>query len=154
MPKTITLTHHYDHPPQAVWDVATDFDAFVEATKRLVSFDGLPTEPMFEGQKIDVTFRLFGKLPPQPYHMELVVFDPEAHRFESHEYGGAVKSWNHTLTVTETAMGSVLTDRVEIDAGWMTPIYAAYGRFMYRQRHPVRVRLLAASALDRAVAET
>ena len=142
MPKTITLTHHYDHAPDAVWQVATDFDAFVEATKRLVTFEGLPDEPMFEGQKIDVTFRLFGKLPPQPYHMEVARFDPAARMFQSREHGGAVKMWNHRLTVEPTSTGAVLTDRVEIDAGWMTWVYAAYGRFMYRQRHPVRQRLL------------
>ena len=154
MSKTITLTHHYDHSPEAVWHVATDYDAFVEATKRLITFEGLPDEPMHEGQKIDVTFRLFGKLPPQPYHMEVVRFDPGGFMFQSREHGGPVKMWNHRLTVEAVDGGAVLTDRVEIDAGWLTPIYAIYGRFMYRQRHPVRVRLLAASALDRPVAET
>lgn len=29
MRKIIALTHHYDLPPQADWDVAADFDAVV-----------------------------------------------------------------------------------------------------------------------------
>lgn len=146
MPKTITLVQQYTDPPQAVWNIATDFDALVEATKRMVTFDGLPSEPMHQGQKIDVTFRLFGKFPPQPYHMEIVEFDADGHRFVSHEHGGAVKSWQHTLTVDPTPDGAVLTDKVVIDAGWLTPIYAAYAWVMYRQRHPARLRLLAARA--------
>ncbi len=142
MSKTIQLTHEYDASPDAVWQVATDFDAFVAATKRLVTFEGLPDGEMYEGQKIDVRFRLLGIMPPQPYHMEVVTYDPAARMFQSREGGGPVKLWAHHLKVEPTETGARLIDTVEIDAGWLTRVYVWFGRFMYRQRHPVRVRLL------------
>ena len=33
-------------------------------------------------------------------------------------------------------------DRIEIDAGLMTPVFAAWARYLYRARHAPRVKLL------------
>lgn len=142
MPAHVHLSHVYPFPAQAVWDVATDMRAYAKVMEGLMTFQGLPDTPLQQGQQIDVTFRLLGKLPPQPYHMRLDVFSPADRHFKSFEWGGAVKSWQHELRVTDTADGCVLTDDVTIDAGWLTPIYAAFARFMYRRRHPVRLDIL------------
>lgn len=150
MPAKVHLRHDYPHPAQAVWNVATDMQAYAKVMDRLMTFEGLPDDPLHEGQQIDVTFRLFGKLPPQPYHMRLDVFSPEDRHFKSFEWGGAVKSWEHALRVVETEDGCVLTDDVTIDAGWLTPIYVAFARYMYRRRHPVRLQILNDKTMETA----
>ncbi len=150
MSAKVHLRHEYTHSAQAVWEVATDMNAYAKVMARFMTFSGLPEEPLAEGQQIDVTFRLFGRLPPKPYHMRLDRFSPIDRHFKSFEWGGPVKSWEHELRVTETATGSVLTDDIEIDAGWLTPIYAAFARYMYRSRHPVRLQILNEKTMETA----
>lgn len=145
----VVLTHDYTHPPQDVWDVATDFASFLEAMKGLVTFEGMPTSGRVEqGQVMDVKTRLFGKLPPMDYHMEVVECDRDAMRFLSSEYGGNVKSWRHELTVTAIEGGARLTDTIEIDAGFSTPLMVLWAKLVYRRRHPVRVRILAEGGIN------
>lgn len=143
MSQTLTLTYDYDASPDQVWRVATDLDSLREAVAGLIVYEGLPTGRIFEGQEIDVRFSLFGRLPWQDYHMKVVNMKEADRSFESAEHGGAVKSWRHRLRVDETPTGARLMESIEIDAGWMTPIYTAWARFMYRRRHAPRVAMLA-----------
>ena len=54
--------------------------------------------------------------------------------------------WHHTLTVTRTPGGARLTDEIVIDAGWLTPMFAAWAKVLYRARHKPRLRLLGQDA--------
>jgi hypothetical protein len=144
MPATVSTSHDYNASPDRVWQVATSWDCLREAVRGLIDYEPLPDEPMHQGQVIKTNVSLFGRLPPFPYVMEVVHFDPEARTFASHEYGGAVKAWNHTLTVAPTPDGARLDDTIEIDAGWLTPIYALWAKFMYARRHKPRLRMLSA----------
>ncbi|MGH1368335.1 MAG: SRPBCC family protein [Maritimibacter sp.] len=143
MSTTLHLTHAYDATPDQVWQVATDMDALREAVAGLLVYENLPSGRIFEGQEIDVRFSLFGKLPWQDYHMKVTQLDETARSFVSAEHGGGVKAWCHKLRVEETPSGARIIESIEIDAGIMTPIYAAWGRFMYRRRHAPRVAMLA-----------
>lgn len=142
MTQTVRLTFDYDASPEAVWRVATDYAAFAEAVRGLLSFEGLPEGRVRQGQVIDTRFRLFGLLPPQDYRMRLVEVDDTRRTFLSEEEGAGVRRWTHRLTVDPTPDGARLTDEIEIDAGPMTPLYTAWARLLYRRRHPVRQRLL------------
>lgn len=142
MSQTVTLAHEYTAPPQEVWRVATDWVCLKKAVAGIVEYDRLPDEPLHAGQVIKTNVSLFGKLPSFPYTMEVIRFDPDRHVVESHEHGGAVKSWDHTLTVSVTPEGARLTDRIVIDAGWLTPLYALWARFMYARRHKPRLEML------------
>lgn len=141
--KTVRLSHDYDASPARLWALATDFAALEEVMKGLIRFEGLPEGRTETGMKTDVMVSLFGKLPAQPYHMEVLECDDDAMILRSSEKGAGVKSWNHTLTVTPTGTGSRLTDHIEIDAGWLTPLFAAWARYLYSKRHAPRQRLLA-----------
>ncbi len=145
MPKVVTLTHDYAAPPRDVWHVATDFECFAEAMKGVAIFEGMPSEgALAPNQSFDVKVRLFGWMPPMDYHMRLVEFDDGVMMFQSNEHGGSIKSWKHRLTVTPTETGARLTDRIEIDAGFSTPMMGLWARFVYRRRHKPRLRMLAA----------
>ena len=142
MMQTIHLVHDYDASARDVWDVAIDYTYLAEVMEGRVTFTGLPKGKVCAGQSLTVMVSLFGKLPAQPYHMEVVEFDDEGMSFTSSERGAGVKSWHHSLRVQDTETGSQLIETIEIDAGWMTRVFAAWAKFLYRKRHEPRVRIL------------
>lgn len=151
--KTVRLEHQYTAPAREVWALATDLDALREIMDGIVTFEGLPSGRVYQGQKITVQVSLFGKLPPQPYFMEILECDDEAMILRSFETGAGVKSWRHTLTVEPQRSGSRLRDVIEIDAGWMSWAFALWARFLYRKRHEPRVQMLADMKANRSATE-
>ncbi|MEP1766764.1 MAG: SRPBCC family protein [Sulfitobacter sp.] len=140
--RTISLTHDYAAPARDVWEIAIDYECLSEVTAGLVTFEGLPAGRVQAGQSMTVMVSLFGRLPAQPYHMEVLVFDDEKMHFQSSELGAGVKCWNHTLRVIPTENGSQLSDTIEIEAGWATPLFALWARYLYAKRHAPRLRIL------------
>jgi len=145
MIRIVDLSHDYPAPPEQLWALATDYAALARVMDGIVHFDGLPEGRTRTGQSFSVTVSLFGKLPAQPYHLEVLECDDDAWILRSSERGAGVKSWNHTLRVTATDSGSRLSDHIEIDAGLLTPLFALWARYLYRARHKPRLALLAAS---------
>lgn len=143
MPRTITLIHDYPAPARAVWDIATDMDSYREVMGRLMTFDALPSGAITQGQKVDVRVSLFGITPWQDYAMTVEACDHAAMTFQSDEHGAGIKSWRHHLRVEDTQNGSRLTDTVEVDAGWKTPLFVWWAGVVYRARHKPRLRILA-----------
>lgn len=142
--KVVRLQHNYDASPARVWALATDLDALETVMQGIIAFKGLPKEHVYTGQKFDIQVSLFGRLPWQPYSMEVLECDDDAMVLRSSEIGAGVKSWRHTLTVTATENGgSCLTDHIEIEAGIMTVLIAVWARYLYRARHKPRLALLA-----------
>lgn len=143
--KTVTLEHFYPADPKDVWELAIDFEALREVSEHMVTFEGLPTGKIYEGQSIDVMTSLFGKLPKQPYHMEVVELDHEKMMFLSSERGSGVKHWQHRLTITPHENGALLTDTIKIHAkiGLLTPLFALWAKHMYEGRHQPRLKILA-----------
>ena len=144
--RVVTLSHDYPYPPEKVWSIATDFAALEEVMRGRIAFSGLPEGRVRTGQVIDVGVSMFGVLPEQPYHMEVLECDDEAMLLRSSELGAGVKEWNHTLKVTPLEHGARLSDRIEIEAGFLTPLYAAWAKYLYKARHAPRLRLLAGDA--------
>ena len=141
--KTVILEHDYSAAAEEVWTLATDLDALKEIMEGVVEFEGMPGGRIYQGQKIHVLVSLFGKLPPQPYFMEVLECDDEAMVLRSFEKGAGVKSWHHKLSVVSQGSGCRLRDVIDIDAGWMTWAFALWARYLYRKRHKPRVRILA-----------
>ena len=141
--RVVRLSHIYDHPTEQVWRVATDLDCLKEAVRGLLSFQGLPSGAIHQGQVLDVKVSMFGILPAQPYRMEVIEFDGSAHRFVSREEGMGVEHWQHSLRIIPHERGAELIDEIEIEAGWRTSMIAAWARYMYKRRHAPRLRMLA-----------
>lgn len=147
--KTVTLEHFYPANPKDVWGLAIDLDAFHEIMDHMITFEGLPSGKIFKGQSIDVKTSLFGKLPKQPYHMEVVECDHDQMMFLSSERGSGVKKWQHRLTIVPHEDGALLTDRIEIEANikLLTPLFALWAKHMYEARHQPRLKILARNGL-------
>ncbi|MEJ6403972.1 SRPBCC family protein [Yoonia sp. 2307UL14-13] len=143
MPKPVVISHFYQAPPEAVWQVATDFACFAEAMRGVATFEGMPTEGRLKaGDRFDVRVRLFGWMPPMNYYMTLAAYDPALRCFRSIEHGGSIRRWEHVLQVVPENEGARLTDTVHIDAGLTTPLMRVWARYVYRKRHPPRLRML------------
>ena len=140
--KTVIVENEYAVPPAKLWAIAIDYGALAEVMKDIASFEGLPSGRAETGQQLSVMVSLFGKLPNQPYEMEVLECDDTRMILRSSERGAGVKRWNHTLTVTETEFGSRLTDHIEIDAGILTYVFALWAKYLYGARHKPRLKLL------------
>lgn len=138
----VAFTHRYVAHPDAVWEIAPDYDALAQVCAPLVRFEGLPAGQVSAGQVIEVRVRLFGLLPPETYRMEVVACDPVGRRFRRREFGAGVRDWVHDLHVLPDGRGSRIEESVEIEAGWKTPLAAQWARILYRHRHRGRTRLL------------
>lgn len=140
--RTVYLSHVYDTSPSAVWRVATDLDCLQRAVRGVLLFEGMPSCAIAQGQIIDVTVSMFGVLPAQPYRMEVIAFDEDTLTFTSREKGMGVEHFQHNLRIVPHPRGAELIDEVEIEAGWRTPMIAAWVRFMYKRRHKPRLEML------------
>lgn len=141
--RRVVVEHAYAVEAARLWDLVTDYGALAHVMRGLASFQGLPPGRTETGQVLEVQVSLFGKLPWQPYHMEVLDCDDRAMVLRSSERGVGVKSWHHTLRVEPVGDGCRVRDVIEIEAGLMTPVFALWARYMYRARHKPRLRLLA-----------
>ncbi len=140
----MTVVVHTDYPvsTERLWEVAIDYGALARVMKGLVSFEGLPAGSAQAGKKLNVSVSLLGLLPKSPYVIEVLTCDSDAMIMKTVEYGSGVKSWRHTMTVSETPEGSRLTDRIQIEAGILTWPAAMFARYIYRARKEPRMQIL------------
>ncbi|MGB0439966.1 MAG: hypothetical protein ACPGFC_07670, partial [Paracoccaceae bacterium] len=141
--QTVTNVLDYDVSVDRLWAVAMDYSALAYCMRGKVRFSHLPDGRPYSGQVIDLRVSLLGVLPWQPYRIEMLEFSEEDRVMQSLEQGSGVQMWRHRATATETATGSRLTDVIDIEAGWKTPVVAAWARWMYQGRHKPRLELLA-----------
>ena len=142
MPRTIRIESTYAAPADAVWAFAKDFTQLAPMSAGSVTFRGLPTDPVVQGQVVDFEVKPFYGRAFKPYRVIMAEVNDDDRRFVSHEEGAGIKSWRHTLSVLPEGAGSRQIDEIEIDAGLLTPIVAPLARRMYRKRALVRARLL------------
>jgi len=67
--------------------------------------------------------------------LHIAKIDEEARTLSSREQGGLLKRWDHDIVVTQVGPETCsYHDRIDIDAGMMTPIVVAYAHWFYRMR--------------------
>lgn len=140
--RTVSVANRYSYSPDKLWDIATRYDALGEISGRAVSFRGLPTGELKEGQSVDASISLLGLLPRQQYHIRIIERDDKKMILRSSEHGAGVKFWRHTVLILKSCGGSLLVDTVEVEAGWLTIPAALWANFLYRKRHWPRLKLL------------
>ncbi len=78
---------------------------------------------------------LFGFLPFSRHHLHVASIDDATRTLRSHEFGGLIKVWNHDIEVVPVdAVTCRYQDRIEIDAGIMTPLIVLYAQWFYWMR--------------------
>ena len=88
-------------------------------------------------------FRLFGVIPFGVHTIRIVRFDGNG--ISSREGDEHVPVWNHDITLIPLDNAHTrYTDRVEIQAGWKTPLVWLWARGFYAHRQRKWIRLLEA----------
>lgn len=127
----------------------TDADSVWQAMQYPVTFRyvcrglfGMPalagrSAPMRVGERGTGWLFAFHVFPAYRHTLEILSVDADNRTITTHEFGGVLKSWDHTLHVEPVQENRCrYTDSIDIDAGVLTPVVArvARGLFAYRQR--------------------
>lgn len=136
-----TISVETDLPTDAarVWDAMLSPATFLYVCRGLFGAPVLSgrVERFREGECGTARLWVFHVLPAYRHTIEVRVLDAAATTIRTHEHGGILRSWNHTLRVEPAGPQRChYTDTIEIDAGAATPLVAfvARGIFRYRQR--------------------
>lgn len=135
---TVTVTTDLEAPADTVWAAVQTAEAFEHITRGLVSFPALRELGAFrEGASASGPLRMLG-LPFGRYRITIDEIDHDRRRLRTREGGGLVRSWVHDIEVDHHPAGDTgrcrYTDRIDIDAGWLTPAVAAFAHGFYRIR--------------------
>lgn len=139
MGKQATITRPYSVSAETLWQDLLDPNALTESMQGAVTYIGLPTTPVREGDEFTVHLKLWGWLPMGKWTMRVVMRDDENYILRSEEFGGLVKLYKHQLSIEPTGSHScAYTDHLDVDAGWLTPLVFPTFEKMYQRRHDMR----------------
>jgi hypothetical protein len=121
----------------SVWSAVKTPAAFRTVTRRLIAMPAIAERESEwrEGETVVGWVFLFGFLPFSRHHLHVARIDDASRTLSSREHGGLITTWNHDIVITPVDATSCLyRDRIEIDAGIMTPLIVVYARWFYRMR--------------------
>lgn len=121
----------------AVWAAVKTPSAFRFVTRRLLVMPVIRSRSgeWREGETVVGWVFLFGFLPFSRHHLHIARIDDSTRTLSSREFGGLIAMWNHDIEVVPVdSMTCRYRDRIEIEAGFLTPAIAVYARWFYRMR--------------------
>jgi hypothetical protein len=130
---------------ESVWNAVKTPAAFRTVTRGLLRMPVIANRDgdWQEGETVVGWVFLFGVIPFSRHHLHIARVDDGHRILRSQEHGGLVRLWNHEIEVEPISESRCrYTDRIEIDAGLLTPAVVAYARAFYRLRQR-RWRILA-----------
>ena len=151
--KSITETTVLEAPAGSVWGALQRPETFAHVAGAWLRWPAAERcdRPWQVGDKMTDWVLLFRVLPFSRHTIEVITINDETMTMLTDEGGGAVRTWRHTITVEPIDEGSChYTDRVDIEAGWLTSAVASFARrfYRYRQRRWQRLaKLLAAGSV-------
>jgi hypothetical protein len=122
-----------------VWPAMLSPVTFLYVCKGLFGVPALSgrSEALRAGERGTGWLFAFHLIPAYRHTIEVVAVDPTSKTVRTHEHGGILKAWDHTLHVEPIDERSCrYSDTVDIDAGVATAFVAALamGIYRYRQR--------------------
>jgi hypothetical protein len=135
--RTTHLSTTLDAPADVVWAAVATPGAFRLVTRGLL--DWRPArrrhDRWHEGEEHVGWLLLGGVVPVSRHRLRVERLDDHARLLRSDEGGGLVRSWSHDIVVEPLDDGRCrYTDRIEIDAGPLTPLVWAFAEGFYRVR--------------------
>lgn len=116
-------------------------------TPRLLQFVAAPLitlkpvdPPMFPKQwserKYRVTLNLFGIIPIGQHIIKLNISYTDPSHFKIRDNGGShfIQKWDHLITIQPVSNGTFYTDRVEVNASYLTFFVWLFANVFYRHR--------------------
>ena len=129
----------FDAPPDAVWAKVTTPALLTYVTHPVLGFqrqDGEPRPEIWaEGDALHLNLLGLGCIPLGPHTIHAEHIDAERREIRSRESGRMAEIWLHYIAVDDYPGGRTLyTDEIDIYAGPLTGVVAAFARFFYRYR--------------------
>ena len=137
--RTIERTTLLDAPVDRVWEAMLRPSTFLHVARGLLGVPALEgrIDPFVAGEAGTAWLLLFHLVPFSRHTIEVVDVDHERHVVRTHEHGGLLRRWDHTLAAeAEGPDRTRYTDTIVVEAGPLTPVAARVGNliFRYRQR--------------------
>jgi hypothetical protein len=137
--RTIQLQTTLPTSADRVWRAMQSPVTFLYVCKGLFGVPALEgrAEPFHVGEQGTAWLFAFHLIPAYRHTIEVLAVDDAERTVRTHEHGGLLRGWNHTLRVDPIdAHTSRYSDTVEIDAGPATGFVTAVAVriFRYRQR--------------------
>lgn len=135
--RTTIIISEFPASADVIWPGVKTPQAFVHIANGMVRFPAASRldGPWRVGQTITGWTFLLNVIPFSKHHLTVASIDDETRILVSDEHGGLLKRWHHTLHVEPLDDERCrYTDTIEIDAGPLTPIVAAYAHLFYRYR--------------------
>ena len=137
--KRVRVRSVFDAPPDAVWARVTTPALLTYITYPLLSFRRQNGEPLpevwREGDSLHLNLVGLGCIPLGSHTIRAERIDAERREIQSRESGRMAEIWWHFIAVDDYTGGRTLyTDEIDIYAGPLTGVVAAFARFFYRYR--------------------
>ena len=143
MSRKFQISQEYPVNIQTLWNDILDFQALSDSMEGALSYEGLPTEPVSEGERIVVWLKRWGWLPMGTWTIDIIQRDDENYILESREFGNVIRCHHHVLKVVALDdQRCRYTDYLDVDAGVFTPMVLPTIRKMYEERHKARLKRL------------
>ncbi len=144
----VNISTLLDTSADRAWDAVKKTATLLHVTRGMLGFTGAEAWPdeWREGSSTSTRFVFFHLLPaPWRHELRVVRISDNERQIYSNERGGVIRRWNHLIQIEpRTGPSCRYADRIEIDAGPLTPLVWAYAHVFYRYRQ-MRWRRLARS---------
>ena len=134
---TIHLETTLHAPLERVWSAMQYPGTFLYVARGVLGVPSLRgrCEPFTVGESGTGWLLLFHVIPLSRHTIEVIAIDEDRHAISTHEHGGLLRTWNHTLQVEPIdADTSRYSDTIELDAGALTPVVARVATTIFRHR--------------------
>lgn len=144
-------------PPDRVWEEVRKPRLLLYVAAPWIRFDPVRPESLpdvWQDGEYVVSMRFHGAVPLGRQTVVISYPEPmgDTRRLRDDGYGGVIRRWDHLMEVSPHPEGTLYRDSVAIDAGWLTPLVAAFAQRYYEHRQR-RWRTLVAADFDYARAE-
>ena len=135
--RSITVETTLDAPPDVIWATVQRPEAFVHVAGAMLRYPVAERHqgPWRVGDMVTGWLFLLRLIPFSRHTIEVADIDEEARTIRTEERGGLIRTWRHHVAVRPmTGHRSHYTDRIDIDAGLLTPLVATFAKVFYRYR--------------------
>lgn len=157
----VEVSTHLPLSPDAVWALVMKPAVLEAVSAPLLRFvpRKAPFPDRWEPGEFQMGVKLFGLVPldDQIVGIEFQPCDPAAGSYALRDNGracardggpgGLIRRWDHLMLIEPERSGTRYTDRVEVGAGALTPLAAAFARILYSHRQRRWRKLLAEGVL-------
>lgn len=135
-----------------VWRRVLGPRLFIEVSKPVLSITPLDVSDfpeIWEDRSYRVALRLFGLIPLGWQVIEPSFPEPqgETRRLLDNGHSALIRKWHHEISVIPQGETTLYRDRLEIDAGLLTPIVALFARLFFAHRHKRLAKLFGPGAI-------